>query len=52
VRAVLIGAHVVGVALARYAVCVEPLASMSPSEVVDLVAPAFQRYLVEPLRAG
>jgi AcrR family transcriptional regulator len=49
VRAVLIGAEVVGIALARYAVLVEPLASMSPSEVVDLIAPTFQHYLVEPL---
>src|SRR5262245_27127837 len=48
-RAVLAGAHVVGVALARYAVLVEPLASMSPSEVVDVIAPTFQHYLVEPL---
>ena len=49
VRAVLIGAEVVGIALARYAVLVEPLASMASEEVVDLVAPTFQHYLVEPL---
>jgi AcrR family transcriptional regulator len=49
VRAVLIGAHVVGLALARYAVLVEPLASMTPSEVVEIVAPTFQHYLVAPL---
>src|SRR5262245_17488491 len=49
VRAVLIGAQVVGIALARYAVLVEPLASMTSSEVIDLVAPTFQHYLVEPL---
>lgn len=49
VRAVLIGAHVVGVALARYAVLVEPLASMSTSEVIDVVAPTFQHYLLDPL---
>lgn len=51
VRAVLIGAQVVGLALARYAVLVEPLASMSPSEVIDVVAPTFQHYLVDPLNA-
>ena len=50
-RAVLIGAEVVGVALARYVVLVEPLASMSASEVVELVAPTFQRHLTEPLTA-
>src|SRR5262245_46359782 len=49
-RAVLVGASVVGIALARYVVLVEPLASMEPSEVVELVAPTFQHYLVEPLR--
>ena len=48
-RAVLAGAHVVGIALARYVVLVEPLASMSPSDVVELVAPTFQHYLTEPL---
>jgi AcrR family transcriptional regulator len=48
-RAVLVGAQVVGIALARYVVLVEPLASMSASDVVDLVGPTFQHYLVEPL---
>jgi AcrR family transcriptional regulator len=49
VRAVLVGAHVVGLALARYVVLVEPLASMSPSEVIAIVAPTLQHYLVDPL---
>jgi AcrR family transcriptional regulator len=49
-RAVLAGAHLVGIALARYVVCVEPLASMPPADVVEYVAPTFQHYLVEPLR--
>ena len=48
-RAVLVGTHVVGIALARYIVRVEPLASMTASDVVDVVAPTFQRYLLEPL---
>ena len=51
-RAVLVGAQVVGVALARYVVLVEPLASMPPSDVIELVAPTFQHYLVEPLTSG
>src|SRR4051794_41033137 len=38
-RAVLVGAHVVGLTMARYVVLVEPLASMAPAEIVDLVAP-------------
>lgn len=49
VRAVLVGAHVVGFALARYVVRVEPLASLPASEALDYLAPTFQRYLAEPL---
>ena len=48
-RAVLIGAHVVGIALARYIVRVEPLASLPPESVVELVAPIFQHYLTGTL---
>jgi AcrR family transcriptional regulator len=48
-RAVLVGSHFVGVVLARHVVRVEPLASMSAPELVELLAPAFQRHLVEPL---
>jgi AcrR family transcriptional regulator len=48
-RAALVGAHVVGIALARYVVEVEPLVEMTPEELVDALAPTFQRYLVEPL---
>jgi AcrR family transcriptional regulator len=48
-RAVLIGAHVVGVALARYVVVVEPLASLPAAQVVDQLAPIFQRLLVDEL---
>jgi AcrR family transcriptional regulator len=48
-RAVLIGSYVVGIALARYIVLVEPLASMSAAEVVELITPTFQHHLVGPL---
>src|SRR5262245_36828536 len=48
-RAALVGTQLVGLALARYVVLVEPLASTSPSDLIDLVAPTFQRLLVEPL---
>ena len=48
-RAVLVGAHLVGIALARYVVLVEPLASLPVPAVVDLVAPTFQGYLAGPL---
>jgi AcrR family transcriptional regulator len=49
-RAVLVGSQVVGLALARHVVRVEPLASMPAADVVDYIAPTFQRYLVGPLR--
>ena len=49
VRAVLAGVQVVGTALARYVVRVEPLASMPAPQLIDLLAPTFQRLLVEPL---
>lgn len=48
-RAVLVGAQVVGLALARYVVLVEPLASLPAADVVELIAPTFQRYLAGPL---
>ena len=48
-RAVLIGAHIVGIALARYVVLVEPLTSLPADDVVELLAPTFQRFLIEPL---
>lgn len=48
-RASLVGSQVVGVVMARYVVGVEPLASLSPDQVVAAIAPTLQRYLVEPL---
>jgi AcrR family transcriptional regulator len=48
-RATLVGAHVVGVAMVRYIVDVEPLASVAPETLIDLLAPDFQRYLVGTL---
>ena len=49
-RAVLVGSQIVGLTLARHIVRVEPLASMPPQDVIDYLAPVFQRYLVGPLR--
>jgi len=49
VRAVLVGSHIVGIALARYVVLVEPLASLPAPALVELLAPTFQRFLVEAL---
>lgn len=45
-RMTLAASQLLGMALMRYVVRVEPLASASEDEVVALVAPAIQRYLV------
>jgi AcrR family transcriptional regulator len=44
-RASLAGAHLVGMAVLRYVVRVEPLASASPERVAALVGPRIQSYL-------
>lgn len=44
-RASLIGAQFVGLAMARYVVEVEPLASASPEQVVRALAPVIAHYL-------
>ena len=49
VRAALAGSHLVGIALARYVIRVEPLASLDRDTLVELCAPAIQRYLTGPL---
>ena len=48
-RATLVGSQIVGLAMARYVIGVEPLASVEPDRLVELIAPTLQRYLVEPL---
>jgi AcrR family transcriptional regulator len=48
-RAALMGSEFVGVAIARYVVHVEPLASLPEAAVVDHLAALFQRTLFEPL---
>lgn len=48
-RVTLLGSQVIGLALLRYVLVVEPLASASLDTVVGAFAPTFQRYLVEPL---
>lgn len=44
-RADLVGAHLAGLAMLRYVIRVEPLASASDDQVVALVAPVLQAYL-------
>lgn len=48
-RMSLCGAHLVGIGIARYIVRLEPIASLDTEDLVDLVAPVFQRYLTGKL---
>ncbi|MFB7292541.1 TetR/AcrR family transcriptional regulator [Actinacidiphila glaucinigra] len=47
-RAELAGAQMIGIAMMRYVIRIEPLASADMEEVVALVAPTLQRYLTDP----
>ncbi|TDC03187.1 TetR/AcrR family transcriptional regulator [Nonomuraea longispora] len=49
VRAGLISAQLVGVAVTRHQLRIEPLTSASPETIVALVAPIIQRLLTDPL---
>ncbi|MFE7776438.1 TetR family transcriptional regulator [Streptomyces sp. NPDC057445] len=46
-RAELAASHMIGIAVLRYVIQVEPLASADPEEIIALVAPTLQRYLTE-----
>jgi AcrR family transcriptional regulator len=48
-RGTLVASQLIGLAIIRYILKVEPLASASPEEVVAAVAPNLHRYLLEPL---
>jgi len=48
-RATLVGSQLVGLAMARYVIKLEPLASADPETVVAAVAPTVQRYLAGSL---
>jgi AcrR family transcriptional regulator len=47
-RASLVGSQLVGLAVLRYVVKVEPLASAPPSRVAAWIGPTLQRYLTDP----
>lgn len=51
-RAQLVGSQLLGLFLARHVLKVEPTATLEPEEVVRLVAPTMQRYLVGALPRG
>ncbi|BCJ40641.1 TetR family transcriptional regulator [Actinoplanes ianthinogenes] len=48
-RVSLAASHMVGIALARYVIKVEPLASAPSEAIVAAVGPSLQKYLMEPL---
>ena len=48
-RATLVGSQIIGLAMARYIVKVEPLASAPATQVVAAVGPTLQRYLTGDL---
>ncbi len=51
-RTSLVGSHMAGLAMMRYIIRLEPLASADPHLLVEAVGPAVQRYLTEPLWQG
>lgn len=48
-RLTLLASQIVGLAVVRYVVRVEPLASASPERLIPALAPTFQRYLDGPI---
>ena len=50
-RATLIGSQIIGMAMARYIVRVEPLASAPPAQLVAAIGPTLQRYLTGDIAA-
>lgn len=50
-RAALVGSQLVGLAMVRYVIRIEPLASAAPDTVVAAIAPTVQRYLAGEIDA-
>jgi AcrR family transcriptional regulator len=48
-RITLLASQIVGLAVTRYIVAVEPLASLPPERLIPALAPTFQRYLDGPI---
>jgi AcrR family transcriptional regulator len=48
-RMSLCSAHLIGLGTARYIIAIEPLASLQPERVVEVVGPALQRYMTGKL---
>ena len=50
-RATLVGSQLIGMAMARYIIRVEPLASAPAAQVVEAIGPTLQRYLTGDIAA-
>jgi AcrR family transcriptional regulator len=50
-RASLVASQILGLAIARFVIGIEPLASASPDDLVAAIAPTIQRYLTGDVRA-
>ena len=50
-RAALIGSQLVGLAMTRYVLRLEPIASASIDHLAEVVGPTIQRYLTGPLQS-
>jgi AcrR family transcriptional regulator len=51
-RAALAGSQIVGLAMARKIVCIEPLATADPEWLASAIGPMIQNYLTGPLPGG
>ncbi|MFJ9411694.1 TetR family transcriptional regulator [Streptomyces sp. NPDC101393] len=47
-RVQLAASHLIGIAMLRYLIKMEPVASADPEEIIAMVAPTLQRYLTQP----
>ncbi|GES31112.1 TetR family transcriptional regulator [Streptomyces angustmyceticus] len=47
-RAQLAAGHLIGIAMLRYVIKMDPVASADTEEIIAMVAPALQRYLTQP----
>jgi AcrR family transcriptional regulator len=49
-RASLVGSQILGLAMMRYVIKLEPLASAAPDAVAAAIGPTIQRYISEPIK--
>jgi hypothetical protein len=49
-RASLVASQILGMAMMRYVIKLEPLASATPDAVAAAVGPTLQRYISEPIK--